>query len=199
MSYITGTEWRPNRNVDRGEWGVLPLVSATLTYAFIAMIVAVPIGLMTAIYLSEYARPNVRSVAKPILEVLAGIPTIVYGFFALTFITPEILQRSSRRLNIYNVLSAGLAIGILTVPLVASLSEDACGRCPARCGRRLRARRHKVETSMQGGLAGGDLRRRGLDHPGAGRPSVGETMIIVVAGGQRSGRCRPIRSRALRR
>ena len=94
------------------------------------MIVAVPIGLMTAIYLSEYAPANVRSVVKPMLEVLAGVPTIVYGFFALTFLTPEILQRIFSTMSIYNVLSAGLAIGILTIPLVASLSEDALRAVP---------------------------------------------------------------------
>src|SRR5215204_6856969 len=111
--YISGTEWRPNRNVDRGSWGVLPLISATLTYAVIAMIVAVPIGLMTSIYLAEYAPANVRSVVKPVLEVLAGIPTIVYGFFALTFLTPEVLQSIFSTMSIYNVLSAGIVIGIL--------------------------------------------------------------------------------------
>src|SRR4051812_37416793 len=93
--FLTGTEWRPNKNVDRGQWGVLPLVAATLTYAVIAMCVALPVGLMTAIYLSEYARAAVRTYFKPILEVLAGVPTVVYGFFALTFLTPEVLQRIS--------------------------------------------------------------------------------------------------------
>lgn len=186
-SFISGTEWRPNRNVDRGAWGVLPLVSATLTYAVIAMIVAVPIGLMTAIFLSEYAPANVRSVVKPVLEVLAGIPTIVYGFFALTFLTPEVLQRLFSTMSIYNVLSAGLAIGILTIPLVASLSEDALKAVP----RSLREASYalgatKFETStrvifpaaMSGIVASIIL--------AIGR-AVGETMIIVVAGGSRPG------------
>lgn len=186
-SYISGTEWRPNRKVDRGAWGVLPLVSATLTYAVIAMIIAVPIGLMTAIYLAEYAPANVRSVVKPVLEVLAGVPTIVYGFFALTFLTPELLQRTFSTMSIFNVLSAGLAIGILTIPLVASLSEDALKAVP----RSLREASYalgatKFETSMRvifpaaiSGIVASIILAVGR--------AVGETMIIVVAGGSRSG------------
>lgn len=186
-NYLTGTEWRPNRNADRGAWGVLPLISATLTYAAIAMLVSVPIGLMTAIYLGEYAPATVRSIAKPVLEVLAGIPTIVYGFFALTFLTPEVLQRLFSTMSIYNVLSAGLAIGILTVPLVASLSEDALRAVP----RSLREASYalgatKFETSVKvifpaaiSGIVASIILALGR--------AVGETMIIVVAGGSRPG------------
>jgi len=185
--YISGTEWRPNRNVDRGSWGVLPLISATLTYAVIAMIVAVPIGLMTSIYLAEYAPANVRSVVKPVLEVLAGVPTIVYGFFALTFLTPEVLQSIFSTMSIYNVLSAGIVIGILTIPLVASLSEDALKAVP----RSLREASYalgatKLETSTRvifpaaiSGIVASIILAIGR--------AVGETMIIVVAGGSRSG------------
>ena len=183
--YITGTEWRPNRNVERGDWGVLPLVSATLTYALIAMLIAIPIGLMTAIYLSEYAPQNVRSVVKPILELLAGVPTIVYGFFALTFITPEILKRLESTIGPFNVLAAGLAIGALTIPLVASLSEDALRAVP----RALREGAYalgatKLETSIRivfpaaiSGVVASVLLALGR--------AVGETMIIVVAAGSR--------------
>ena len=186
-SYISGTEWRPNRNVARGSWGVLPLVSATLTYALIAMIVAVPIGLMTAIYLAEYAPAKVRTVVKPVLEVLAGVPTIVYGFFALTFLTPEVFQRIFSTMSIYNVLSAGIAIGILTIPLVASMSEDALKAVP----RSLREASYalgatKFETSTRvifpaaiSGIVASIILALGR--------AVGETMIIVVAGGARSG------------
>lgn len=185
--YLTGTEWRPNRRVERGEWGVLPLVSATLTYAAIAMLVAVPIGLMTAIFLSEYAPQWLRSVAKPVLEILAGVPTIVYGFFALTFLTPEILQRLFSELSIYNVLSAGLAIGVLTIPLVASLSEDALRAVP----QSLREGAYalgatKFETSARvvfpaaiSGIAASIILALGR--------AVGETMIIVIAGGSKVG------------
>ena len=186
-SYISGTEWRPNRNVDRGSWGVLPLVSATLTYALIAMIVAVPIGLMTAIYLSEYAPAAVRSVVKPVLEVLAGVPTIVYGFFALTFLTPEVLQRVFSTMSIYNVLSAGLAIGILIIPLVASLSEDALKAVPGSLREASFALGStKLETSTRivfpaaiSGIVASIILALGR--------AVGETMIIVVAGGARPG------------
>jgi phosphate transport system permease protein len=185
--YITGTEWRPNRNVDRGMWGVWPLVSATMTYALIAMLIAVPIGLMTAIYLSEYAPANVRSVVKPVLEVLAGVPTIVYGFFALTFITPELLQRMFSTLSIYNVLSAGLAIGVLTIPLVASLSEDALRAVP----RSLREGAYalgatQLETSVRVVLPGAISGVVASIILAFGR-AVGETMIIVVAGGSKPG------------
>lgn len=185
--FLTGTEWRPNRRVDRGEWGVLPLVSATLTYAVIAMCVALPIGLMTAIYLSEYAPASVRTVFKPILEILAGVPTIVYGFFALTFLTPEVLQRLFSELSIYNVLSAGIAIGVLTIPLVASLSEDALAAVP----QSLREGAYalgatKLETTLRivfpaaiSGVVASVILAFGR--------AVGETMIIVVAGGARVG------------
>jgi phosphate transport system permease protein len=185
--YLTGADWRPNKRAARGEWGVLPLVSATLTYALIAMLIAVPIGLMTAIYLAEYAPAKIRAIGKPILELLAGIPTVVYGFFALTFITPELLQRVFSELNIYNVLSAGLAIGILTIPLVASLSEDALTAVP----RSLREAAYavgatKFETSVRvvfpaaiSGIVASVILALGR--------AVGETMIIVIAGGAKVG------------
>lgn len=185
--FFTGTVWRPNRHIDRGQWGVLPLLSATLTYALTALLISVPIGLMTAIYLSEYAPSLVRSIVKPILEILAGVPTIVYGFFALTFLTPEVLQRFIPRLNIYNVLSAGLAIGILTVPLVASLSEDALRAVPRSLREgayALGATRFETTTrivfpaAISGVVASIIL--------ALGR-SVGETMIVVIAGGAKPG------------
>lgn len=185
--YIGGSVWRPNRNVDRGAWGIWPLISATLTYAAIAMLVAVPIGLMTAIYLSEYAPARVRSIVKPVLEVLAGVPTIVYGFFALTFITPEILQRIFSTLNIYNVLSAGLAIGILTVPLVASLSEDSLRAVPrslregayALGATKFEASTRVIFPAAVSGIVASVILALGR--------AIGETMIIVVAGGAKVG------------
>ena len=185
--FLTGTVWKPDRHVERGHWGVLPLVSATLTYALIASLVAVPIGLMTAIYLSEYAPQNVRSVVKPVLELLAGVPTIVYGFFALTFITPDLLQRFNSTISIYNVLSAGLAIGVLTIPLVASLSEDALRAVP----RSLREGAYavgatKFETATRIVLPGAMSGVMASVILAIGR-AVGETMIIVVAGGARVG------------
>ncbi|WP_163526369.1 phosphate ABC transporter permease subunit PstC [Halobacillus ihumii] len=125
VQFYTGTNWSPWT----GEFGVAPLIGGTLLITAIATIVAVPIGLMAAIFLSEYASDRVRRTIKPILEVLAGIPTVVYGFFALTFVTP-ILQSFIPGLGIFNALSAGIVVGIMIVPMVASLSEDAMNSVP---------------------------------------------------------------------
>ncbi|MFD2925979.1 phosphate ABC transporter permease subunit PstC [Halobacillus naozhouensis] len=125
VQFYTGTNWSPWT----GEFGVAPLIGGTLLITAIAAIVAVPLGLMAAIYLSEYASDRVRRTIKPILEVLAGIPTVVYGFFALTFVTP-ILQSFIPGLGIFNALSAGIVVGIMIVPMVASLSEDAMNSVP---------------------------------------------------------------------
>ena len=125
--FFTATRWQPAI----GEYGILPLFSATLMTSLIAMLIAAPLGLFVAVYLSEYADPRVRAVLKPILEILAGIPTVVYGYFALTFITP--LLRSvfgENVVSIYNTASAGIAIGILILPLIASISEDALNAVP---------------------------------------------------------------------
>ncbi len=109
----------------------MPLLTATLTVSFIAMLVALPLGLATAIYLSEYASNRARNTIKPILEVLAGIPTVVYGYFALTFMTPFLRTFfGNNTVHIYNVASAGIVVGILIIPLVASLSEDALHAVP---------------------------------------------------------------------
>jgi phosphate transport system permease protein len=125
--FFTGTVLKPLG--ENAQFGILPLVSGTLISTFIAMVVAIPIGLMTAIYLSEYASEKTRKVLKPILELLAGIPTIVYGFFALTFVTP-ILQSIIPALQPTNILSPGIVMGIMIIPMVASLSEDAMSAVP---------------------------------------------------------------------
>lgn len=125
--YITGTEWLPFAGDP--SYGVLPLVIGTLKVTGIAIIVAVPLGLAVAIYLSEFASDKVRRLIKPILEVLAGVPTIVYGFFALTFVTP-MLQKVFPSLEIFNALSPGIIIGIMILPTIASLSEDALSSVP---------------------------------------------------------------------
>src|SRR5690606_21583785 len=124
---FTKVKWQPAI----GEFGIWPLVFATLVTSLMAMLVALPIGLMIAIYLSEYASTRARSILKPVLEVLAGVPTIVYGYFALTFMTP--LLRSifgQNTIEIYNTASAGLVIGILILPLVTSMAEDALRAVP---------------------------------------------------------------------
>ena len=120
--FLTGTRWTPI--LKPRSYGVLPLVSGTLIVTVIAALVALPIGLMTAIFLAEYAAEKVRRIIKPILEILAGIPTVVYGYFALTFVTP-LLQNVISDLLIFNALSAGLVMGIMIIPMVSSLSEDA--------------------------------------------------------------------------
>lgn len=127
IEFFTGTVLKPLGQ--NAQFGVLPLLMGTLMSSTIAMIVAIPIGLMTAIYLSEYASEKVRKVVKPILEILAGIPTIVYGFFALTFVTP-ILRAMIPSLDPTNILSPGIVMGIMIIPMVASLSEDALSAVP---------------------------------------------------------------------
>ncbi|MFC7320889.1 phosphate ABC transporter permease subunit PstC [Halobacillus campisalis] len=125
VEFYTGSSWSPWS----GEFGVLPLIGGTLLITVVAAVVAVPIGLMSAIFLSEYADDRVRRVIKPILEVLAGIPTVVYGYFALTFVTP-ILQSFIPGLGIFNALSAGIVVGVMIIPMIASLSEDAMNAVP---------------------------------------------------------------------
>jgi len=185
--YLTSTTFEPNRNAANGEWGMWPLVSATLAYAFVGLLVAVPIGICIAIYLSEYAPLGVRSTVKPILELLAGVPTIVYGFFALTFLTPELLQRFSSTIGIFNVLGAGLAIGVLTIPLVASLSEDAMRAVPGSLREGAFALgATKFETSMRIILPAAISGVVASIVLALGR-AIGETMIVVIAGGAQTG------------
>lgn len=126
--YLFGTEWLPFSGKEP-LYGILPLVFGTLKVTGIAVLVAVPFGLGAAIYLSEYASDKTRRIVKPILEVLAGVPTIVYGFFALTFVTP-ILQQLIPSLKIFNALSPGIVVGIMVLPMIASLSEDAMSSVP---------------------------------------------------------------------
>lgn len=125
--FFLGTVWTPL--IHPQEFGVLPLVNGTLLIAIGSSIVALPIGLGAAIYLSEYASKKTRNIVKPILEILAGIPSIVYGFFALTVVTP-FLKIFIKDIQIFNVLSASIAVGIMIIPLVSSLSEDAMSSVP---------------------------------------------------------------------
>lgn len=174
------TVWQPQL----GQFGVWPLVTATFMTSFIAMLVAAPLGMFVAVYLSEYASQNVRSFLKPILEVLSGIPTVVYGYFALTFMTP--LLRSifgNNTVEIYNTASAGIVLGILILPLVSTLAEDALSAVPDS----LREASYglgstKIETALQivlpasvSGLAASFII--------ALSRAVGETMIVSLAAG----------------
>ena len=125
--FLTGTEWQPAIL----KFGIWPLATSTLITSIIAMLVSLPLGLSAAIYLSEYASPRARSLLKPILEILAGIPTVVYGYFALTFMTP--ILRSifgSDTVRIYNMASGGIVMGIMILPLISSMSEDALNAVP---------------------------------------------------------------------
>jgi phosphate transport system permease protein len=183
--FLTGTTWSPLFSEAQQEFGVLPLVSATVTTTVIAMLVAIPIGLGSATYLAEYANPRTRKIFKPILEILAGIPTVVYGFFALSFITPSLLQ-PFLEVGTFNMLSAGLVMGIMIVPTVASLSEDAMTAVPqtlrdAAYGlgstRRQVATRVVIPAAISGIIAAFVL---------AVSRAVGETMIVALAAGQRA-------------
>lgn len=133
--FFTTTRWTPNFAGDQQHFGILPLVCGTLLIAGIAALVGLPIGILSAVYLSEYASPRVRSVIKPVLELLAGIPSVVYGYFALTFITPYVLRPILQdglgfTVDIYNALSPGIVVGVMILPMVCSLSEDALRAVP---------------------------------------------------------------------
>jgi phosphate transport system permease protein len=183
VKFFTGTVWSPLfRNP---HFGVLPLVSATLSITIIAALVSLPLGLFAAIYLSEYATPRSRGLIKPILEVLAGVPTVVYGFFALTFVTP-LLQRIWPLGNppqVFNGLSAGLVMGVMIIPTVASISEDAMSAVPQtlRAGAAaLGATKFHISTRVvvPAGLSG-IIAAFVL---GISR-AIGETMIVLIAAG----------------
>ncbi len=182
VEFFTSTVWQPAI----GDFGILPLFTATITTSTIAMLVALPLGLSAAIYLSEYATPRVRGIIKPILEVLAGIPTVVYGFFALTFMTPLLQSIFGRgTVEIYNTASAGLVMGIMITPIISSMSEDALSAVP----RALRegayglgatrfevATRIVVPAALSGIFAAFVI--------GISR-AIGETMIVAIAAGAR--------------
>ena len=179
--FLTGTTWTPL--FLEGEFGVVPLLVGTLVITFWACLVAIPCGLGTAIFLSEYADPRVRAVLKPVLEVLAGIPTIVYGYFALTFFTP-FLRDIGVQVEIFNVLAAGLVMGVMLIPLVASLSEDAMFAVPQDLrdgGYALGATRRHVATRIVVPAATSGIVASFVLAISRG---IGETMIVLIAAGQ---------------
>jgi phosphate transport system permease protein len=188
LDFLLGTNWAPT--FTPSSFGVLPLVSATLTITLIAMIVAAPLGLSTALYLSEYAHPRLRRWLKPILEILAGIPTVVFGFFALEFVTPllrDILAPffDGELPEIFNALSAALVMGIMIIPTIASLSEDAMAAVPnaLRQGAyALGSTKRQVSTKVVVPAAFSGITAAFV--LGISR-AVGETMIVAVAAGQR--------------
>jgi len=178
--FLTGTRWTPI--LKPRSYGVLPLVSGTLLVTVIAAMVALPVGLMTAIFLSEYAADNVRRIIKPILEILAGIPTVVYGYFALTFVTP-LLQNIFNDLLVFNALSAGIVMGVMIIPMVSSLSEDAMISVPRNlreAAYALGATRYEVSlrvvvpAALSGIIAAFII---------AISRAIGETMLVTIAAG----------------
>jgi phosphate transport system permease protein len=185
--YLLGTKWTPLLNESQQSFGVIPLVWGTLYLTGIGLLVAIPIGLLCAMYLAEFAPRRVRKTIKPILEILAGVPTIVFGYFALTFFTPQVLRDLlGIDVNQFNALSAGIILGILVVPTIASVAEDALSAVPQSLregAAGLGANRVQVAVrvifpaALSGVVAALVL--------GASR-AVGETVIILIAGGQRA-------------
>ena len=179
--YFTDVKWR-TLLVPRS-YGIWPLLVGTMMIAFLAMFIAVPLGLLSAIFLSEYAPLRVRAVTKPVLEVLAGIPTVVYGFFALFFITP-VLRLFSDDIGIFNALSAAIVMGVMILPMVSSLSEDAMRAVPnslREAAYALGATKVEVATKVVvpaafSGIVGAFIL--------AMSRAVGETMIVFIAAGQ---------------
>jgi phosphate transport system permease protein len=183
FDFLFGTEWAPTAD----SFGVLPIVLGTLTVTLWGLIVAVPVGLGAAIYLSEYAPPRVRKVLKPVLEVLAGIPTVAFGFFGFAFLTPLLIDIWPGFLgdppNIFNAGAAGLAIGLLIVPIIASISEDAMSAVPqglregayALGATRMRVALRVVFPAALSGIVASIVL-------GVSR-AVGETMVVLMVAG----------------
>jgi len=181
VDYLTGTVW--SASIKPFRFGVLPLVTGTVLVAGLALVIAIPLGLLAGIYLAEYASPRVRTTLKPVLELIAGIPTVVLGFFAINFISPVLLKTLVPGIGGFSVLAGGIVVGILVTPLIASLSEDAMRAVP----RGLRegavamgatkfevVRRVVVPAALSGIMASIIL---------AMSRAVGETMAVVLAVG----------------
>lgn len=182
--FLFGTKWSPTFAGEQASFGVLPLIWGTIYLSLIALAVAVPLGLLAAIYLSEYATPRVRKTIKPVLEILAGVPTIVFGYFALTFFTPEILQAIGLDVGVYNGLAAGLVMGLLVLPTIASIAEDAMSAVPQSLregafglgANKLQVSLRIVFPAALSGIVAALVL-------GASR-AIGETALVLVAAGQ---------------
>jgi len=181
IDFITGTRWTPL--FSSKQFGVLALVAGTTLTAVLAMVVALPLGLFSAIYLSEYAPDPVRRTIKPILEILAGIPTVVYGYFALLFVTP-ILRGISEDISVFNALSAAIVMGLMILPMVSSLSEDAMRSVPktlrdgayALGSTKMEVSIFVVVPAALSGIVSAFIL--------AVSRAIGETMIVTIAAGQ---------------
>lgn len=181
FDFLTGTEWSPT--IKPVEFGVLPLISGTLVITVGSALIALPIGVATAVYLSEFARPAVRSVIKPILEILAGIPTVVYGYFALVYITPA-LEYIFPAISTFNALSGAIVVGIMIIPFVSSVSEDAMNAVPDSLrqgaygmgGTKFQVTVRVVLPAAVSGIISSFI--LGLSR------AIGETMAVTIAAGQ---------------
>ena len=181
VDFFTDTQWTPL--FEDAHYGILPLVSGTLTTSAVALAVAIPVGTIAAIYLSEFASHRAREIVKPILELLVGVPTIVFGYFALLFLTP-ILQKLFPELPSFNMLSAGIVMGIMIVPYIASLAEDAMRAVPmsmregsyAMGATRFQTAVRVVAPAAISGIVAAYI--LGISR------AVGETMVVAVAAGQ---------------
>jgi len=181
--FFFGTDWEPLAGGEQQSFGVVPLVWSTVYLTIVSLIVAIPVGLGVGVYLAEYASPRVRKIFKPIIEVLAGIPTIVFGYFALVFFTPLLQNQLGIELRVFNGLSGGIILGILVLPTIASVSEDALSAVPQSLREGafgLGAAKWQVVTrvvfpaALSGVVAALVL--------GASR-AIGETVVILVASG----------------
>jgi phosphate transport system permease protein len=187
VDFLTGTEWI----INRGEFGVIPLVSATLMITLGSAVIALPFGVGTAIYLSEYASPEARSVLKPALEILAGVPTVVYGFFALIYITPAI-KTFIPGLGTFNMLSASIVVGIMIIPMVASISEDAMSAVPdelRQAGYGMGATKFDVSTGIVVPAALSGIFSSFIL---ALSRAIGETMAVTIAAGAQAKLLNPL-------
>jgi len=181
IDFLTDTQWTPM--FTNKHFGILPLLCGTLVTTFIAIAVAVPLGLVSAVYLSEYATAKTRQIIKPLLEILAAVPTVVYGYFALLFVTP-LLKQFIPGLSGFNALSAGLVMGIMIIPLVSSLSEDAMHAVPmglregayALGSRKIQVAFKIVFPAALSGITAAVIL--------AVSRAIGETMIVAIAAGQ---------------
>ena len=180
LKFLTSSNWSPV--IPPKEYGILPLLFGTLVVTFMAALVAVPIGTLTAVYLSEYADKRTPSILKPLLEILAGVPTVVYGFFALAYVTPA-LRILFPSISPFNALSASLMVGIMIIPMVSSISEDAMSAVPdslRQAGFGLGATKFDVSTSI---VIPAALSGIVASYILAISRAIGETMIVTVAMG----------------
>lgn len=183
VEFLAGTNWSPNPAGGGQAFGIIPLLIGTLTVTVTAALISIPIGTLTAIYLSEYATPNARSILKPLLEILAGIPTVVYGYFALVYVTPALRATLFPEMSTFNALAASIMVGIMTIPMVSSISEDAMSAVPdelRQAGYGLGATKFEVSTGI---VVPASISGIASSYILAVSRAIGETMIVVVAMG----------------